>query len=292
MSDQANELRQLVRRAALHAPVAEKPPQVIAVASGKGGVGTTTVAVQLAMALARDGRRTVLVDADLQKADAALLCGVEEPTATVADVLSGRLNVHEALERGPAGILLLPGTWAGNNVVDCSPGAQERLVGQLKCLGAYADYVILDVGSGANRVAGHFWQAADCVLLVTTSDVVALMDAYAAVKLLCSSGAQPVLRSFVNRAGSTAVAADVHQRLSRACRRFLGLKISSAGHLGESACLQHAAGTSATEALPLEQDTARAIESLAQSLTSPPGTPTARTRKLLGRSATRRAASA
>src|SRR5580698_267253 len=79
MSDQANELRQLVLRAALHSPSAEQPPKLIVVTSGKGGVGTTTIAVNLAIALARDGRRTVLVDADLEQADAGRLCHLEEP---------------------------------------------------------------------------------------------------------------------------------------------------------------------------------------------------------------------
>ncbi len=289
MPDQANELRQLVLRAALHPPAAEQPPKLIVVTSGKGGVGTTTIAVNLAIALARDGRRTVLVDADLEQADAGRLCHLEEPVHTVAEILSGTLSVHEALERGPAGIQVLPGAWGRGELVDCSPAAQQRLIHQLKCLGAHADYIILDVGSGANRVIGHFWQAADCVLLVTTPDVVSLMDAYAAVKVLCAAGPRPLLKSLVNEAADHATTADVQQRLSRACRRFLGLKISGAGQLPSDPCVTQAAAEGVPFVLAYPNcDATRAIEQLAQSLTAATSDE-GRIRKPSGRSGARAA---
>lgn len=270
MTDQANDLRNLVLRAARTSPIASQPPKLVVVTGGKGGVGTTTIAVNLAIALAHDGRRVVLVDADLDGADAGTLCHIDEPNSTVADILSGRLSVHEALELGPAGIQVLPGAWAGGALVDCSPSAQQRLLTQLKCLGAYADFVVLDVGSGANRVIGHFWHAADQVFLVTTPDVVSVMDAYAAVKVLCAGIAPPSLKSVVNFAPHPAAAADVHQRLSRACRRFLGLKLTAGGHIP---CDKHV-GEAAAQRQPfmLEAPTceaAQAIGQLAQSLCQP-----------------------
>jgi flagellar biosynthesis protein FlhG len=270
MPDQANDLRNLVLRAARSSPAASTPPKLVVLAGGKGGVGTTTIAVNLAISLARDGRRVVLVDADLDGADAGMLCRLDEPSSTVADILSGRLSVHEALERGPAGIQVLPGAWPGNGLVDCSPSAQQRLLAQLKCLGAHADFVILDVGSGANRVIGHFWQSADHVFLVTTPDVVSVMDAYAAVKVLCAGVAPPSLKSVVNFSPSAAAAADVHQRLSRACRRFLGLKLTAGGHIPCDARVSQAAAE--RQPFMLEHPTceaAQAVEQLAQWLCQP-----------------------
>ncbi|HEX4147850.1 MAG TPA: P-loop NTPase [Pirellulales bacterium] len=277
MPDQANDLRNLVLRSARSSPAPAAPPKLVVVAGGKGGVGTTTIAVNLAIALARDGRRVVLVDADLDGADAGTLCRLDEPSSTVADVLSGRLSVHEALERGPAGIQVLPGAWGGSDgLVDCSPSAQQRLLVQLKCLGAYADFVILDVGSGANRVIGNFWQTADQVFLVTTPDVVSVMDAYAAVKVLCAGVAPPSLKSVVNFAPAAAAAADVHQRLSRACRRFLGLKLTAGGHIP---CDPRVAqGAAERQPFMLEHPTceaAVAVEQLAQWLCQPAAKPAA-----------------
>jgi flagellar biosynthesis protein FlhG len=270
MSDQANDLRQLVLRAQRPAPTSASPPKLVVVTSGKGGVGTTTLAVNLAIALARDGRRAVLVDADLDGADAGTLCRIEDPTHTIADILSGRLSVHEALVRGPGGIQVLPGAWGRDRLIDCSEPAQQRLLSQLKCLGAYADFVILDAGSRANRVAGQFWQAADHILLVTTTEVVSIMDGYAAVKILAGTELRACLQSVVNLAPSAAAAADVHQRLGRACRRFLGLKLSSAGHVPCDARVSTA--TAAGQPVLLEYPDCEAalyVEQLAQHLTSP-----------------------
>ena len=159
MRDQADDLRQLIQRGS-HAnwsrrTVGERAPKLVTVTGGKGGVGATTLAVNLALSLASEGHRTVLVDADLDSADAAALCHIES-SFTVADVLAGRRTVHETLQRGPMGILVLPGAWALGNVADCSPAAQERLIVQLKDLGAYADFVILDTEADCNRAMRAF----------------------------------------------------------------------------------------------------------------------------------------
>jgi flagellar biosynthesis protein FlhG len=283
MSDQAQDLRKLVLKGARPTiSIAAEPPRMIVVAGGKGGVGTTTIAVNLAIALARDGRRTVLVDADLERADASKLCQVDD-TYTITDVLAGRRTVHEALTRGPGGIQMLPGAWSSGGAADCSEASQQRLLAQLKGLGAHADFVILDVGSGANRVIGQFWQAAENVLLITTPDVMSIMDTYAAVKILCGGGAMPALRSVVNFAPDVATADDVHQRLARACRRFLGLRVTSAGHVPCDARVTAAAG--ACQPFLVEHPATAAalcLDQLAQVLTSPAGEE-ARPRKLFSR---------
>ena len=284
MSDQANDLRKLVRRAARPQTEDAASPKLVVVTSGKGGVGTTSIALNLAIALARDGRRTVLVDADLEGADASKLCQLDEPAGSIAEILSGGQSVHETLQRGPGGIQVLPGTWSAGKLVDCSEAAQHRLLAQLRCLGPHADFVILDVGSGANRVVGRFWDAADHVLLVTTSDVVSVMDAYATVKVLCAARAPASLASVVNFAESHSAATEVHQRLAQACRRFLGLKLTFAG---EIPCDPRVAAASAgCRPFVLEYPACEAslhIEHLAQALTSPEGV-RARPRKLLARS--------
>jgi flagellar biosynthesis protein FlhG len=231
MSDQAYDLRQMVLRTLRTAALpAAEPPRLVVVTGGKGGVGTTTIAVNLAVALVREGRRTVLVDADFTGADAGNLCGTGEG-ATVADVLAGRRTVHEALERGPGGIQVLPGSWARGQYVDCSPSAQQRLIAQLQTLGAFADCVVIDAGNGANRTLGRFWQAADDVLIVTTAWPVSIMDAYAAIKLHGATAPTTSLHAVVNLAGDDTVAADVQQRLARACRRFLAREVNDSGWL-------------------------------------------------------------
>ncbi len=230
MHDQADELRLLARRWAAEIKSADDAPRKIVVSAGKGGVGTTTIAVNLAAALARQGCRTVLVDADFSGADAALLCGVESRD-TIADVLSGRRSVHEVLHPGPAGMQFVPGIWSPGSIPDCSPPAQQRLLREIDRLGRHADVVVLDAGSGLNHVVQRFWQAADDVLAVTTVEAVSIMDAYAAIKLLLADRPSVTVRTLVNQSPQVDVAAGVHARIAHACQRFLNKRIYTCGSI-------------------------------------------------------------
>ena len=241
MRDQADELRNMMLRvarqhAALHGP----PPKLVVLCGGKGGVGVTTLGVNLAVALAHQAARVVLVDADLYRADVALLCGIEE-TSSVAHLLSGGLDIHEILERGPAGIQVVPGVWAPQQPAELGEGAQRRLVAQLCLLGRHADVVIIDTGSGTGESLRRFWQAADEVLLVTTPDDVAVMDAYASIKTRLPAQNRPRMRLIVNRASAPQQAADVHRRLHQSCRRFLDAEVSLLGRVTDDRAFAAAA---------------------------------------------------
>jgi flagellar biosynthesis protein FlhG len=231
MHDQADDLRQLARQTALERPLAgSRGPWQIAVAGAKGGVGATTMAVNLAVALARQGNRTILVDANLQRPDVAKLCTLEERD-TIADVLCARRTVHEVLQVGPPGVSVLPGAWTPEQVVDCSPSSQTRLLEQLAGLGPFADAIVLDVGSGLSHVTRRFWTAANLVLLVTTGEVASVMDAYAAIKVLLGNDAATPVRTLANMVPNALVAAEVHGRIAHASRRFLGRRVESAGYI-------------------------------------------------------------
>ncbi|MEX2558713.1 MAG: P-loop NTPase [Pirellulales bacterium] len=272
MSDQANRLRQLMRQAAQSPctrPYSAAPaPRLLAIAGAKGGVGATTVAVNLAVALAERGRRTLLVDANLERPDTALLCRLGE-TGSLADVLSGRQSLHEALVRGPQGILVLCGGWAAGSLRQSSPAVSERLLDGLAAMTPPADDVILDVGSAIDRAAGRYWQAADQVLLVTTPEPMALMDAYAAIKALRPGGG-PAIQLLINQAADRQAAGQAYARLARACRRFLGMAAGSAGWLP----LDSAVASAARGCCPFvieypRAPAARALARLAESLPGP-----------------------
>lgn len=229
MSDQATELRKLVLRSAREISASAGPPtRLVVMTGGKGGVGVTTLSVQLAMALAEQGSRVVLVDADLQRADVASLCGLPEQR-NVADVLTSRSDIHEVLVRGPGGILVVPGLWAPGSASAFTEASQLRLIKQLRQLGRHADIVLIDVGSGSHDVVRRFWQAANNVVMVTTPDPVAVMDCYATIKSMLSGENSDALRLIVNRVASTAVAEDVYQRIQQSCRRFMGVSLNYLG---------------------------------------------------------------
>ncbi len=227
LHDQAQTLRRLVQQSSA-SPDAQVGPSLVAVAGAKGGVGTTTIAVNLAAALALAGKRTVLVDADLRGGDAQELCGIRG-LYSVADVFSRRRTIHEVLEAGPAGLQVVPGVWALGADADVSPEAQQRLIGQLRELGPHGDVVILDTGSGIDRATQTFWQSADLVLLVSTTEPVAIMDAYAGVKVHLAEHSDLPVDVVINRPDDDESATDAYQRLDGASGRFLGRRIGFAG---------------------------------------------------------------
>ncbi len=231
MNDQASELRQLVRQQArLAAGRPDRHPGLVAVLGGKGGVGTTTVAVNLAVALAAQGHRAVLADADLGGGDASLLCRLEH-RYSVADVLAGRRTVREVLQPGPGGTQVLPGVWGAAAPLDDSPPARQRLVDGLRGLANLADVIVADAGNRISPLVRSLWRAADLVLAVATPELPAVMDTYAAVKTLTAEDLLVPIHLVVNQAPSEEAAEEAHDRLARTCLRFLAVPVTRAGHV-------------------------------------------------------------
>lgn len=224
MRDQADELRSIVLKSARPWTAATGPaPRLVALAGGKGGVGTTTLSLNLAVALAQQGQRVILIDADLERADIATLCHMKE-RYSIADVLSARRDIHEVLEPGPAGIQVLPGSWGEAQSAHCSPFILERFVQSLKSLGPHAEILVADLGSRIGQIESQLWRAADEVLLVTTPDTVSVMDAYATIKTVVSGHALfPPIRTIVNQSVDEKASAEVQRRIVYSCQRFLGL---------------------------------------------------------------------
>src|SRR5262245_21391043 len=149
MPDQADKLRQLVSDASPCIEARGPLPPMIAVTGGKGGVGTTTVALNLAVALSQSGQRTILIDA-AANADAAQLAGVDTSTgANLADVLSGDATAIDALRTGRAGMQILANRWAAE-AANHSPRSLDRLFHELHLLEEHTDILIIDSGSGMN----------------------------------------------------------------------------------------------------------------------------------------------
>lgn len=227
--DQATELRKLVLRS-VREPTADGSPSppLLVVCGGHTGVGVTTLSVHLALALSGQGCRVVLVDADLHQPGVASACGLTGETG-IAEVLAARRDIHEVMQPGPGGLRVVAGHASAGNPADWGEVAQQRLLRQLKKLGRHADLIALDAGSGGHEVLRRFWRAADEVVLVTTPDRQAVMEAYAAIKRMAGTNPAAVLRLLVNRAADPNVAKEVHQRICEASERFLELALGLLG---------------------------------------------------------------
>lgn len=233
MSDQATELRKLVLRAMRDAaPEVGPAPRLMIFTGGQVGVGVTTMAVNLAVALAELGSRVILVDADSEGAGVATLCGLESPPS-LADLLATRRDIHESLRLGPAGIQIIPGLWRPGNEPEVSSMSLERLMRQITKLGRHADVVLIDVGNGANDLVRRLAQAADDVVVVTAQQTESVMDAYARIKVTLSGHSSAAIWLLVNRCNGEQEAADVFQRINQSCQRFLGHDVEWLGRVSE-----------------------------------------------------------
>ncbi len=228
MPDQADKLRELVQVAPPPVCDAAQGPPMIVVAGGKGGVGATTVAVNLGAALADRGQRVVVVDAARHHADMAQIAGIGPISGgTLADVLAGKCSASDALVPGPAGALLLADRWAPKSSPDFSRHAQQRLLSELQALGDVADVLVIDAGSGLMPWSRRFWLRARLVIAVTTTDDVAVMDTYASIKLSAAAAIGTEVYVLANQSDNDRIASDVERRLGAACQRFLGRHLAA-----------------------------------------------------------------
>lgn len=207
-----------------------KPVRVIAVTSGKGGVGKTNVAVNLAIRLSKMGRRVVLLDADLGTANADVLCNLS-PVLTLAHVVAGRAELAAVMVDGPGGFRLIPGASGLAQMAALSTAERERLMLQMRELENEADVILIDTGAGVGPNVLGFAVAADQVLVVTTPEPPAVTDAYAVIKTLWRQRPEVDVRVLVNQVASAAEAKDVFSRLEAVSRRFLSLELRYAGHI-------------------------------------------------------------
>jgi len=201
----------------------EQAPALVLVCGGKGGVGTTTLAANLAVLLARRGLRVALLDADPHGGDVAAISGIE-PRYTIADVLAGRKRLADALLRGPGDVHLLAGLWGLETATNLAPADGDHLLGQLGTLGERFDLVLVDAGNGTNRWLRGWWRAARAVVMIATVETTAVLDTYAALKCGVRQGLLTDAWLVVNRAPSFQAAKDVQLRLTQAAARFLGFR--------------------------------------------------------------------
>ncbi len=225
MIDQANDLRRLVTQSVEQPGDAPRQQvRTVLVAGGKGGVGTTTVAVNLAVTAAQRGMRTVLVDADSDGPDIQTLCRLRQ-RHTISDVLNGRRTLGEALQPGPGGVMILAGAWAAADLADAGETNQRRLIDQLAGLAPRADLIVLDGGNGLHAFTRRLWQASQDLVLVSSTDPSAVLDTYAALKVALDPANRPRVQLCVNMCTSEAEAMEVHDRIRRSTQRFLGFDL-------------------------------------------------------------------
>jgi flagellar biosynthesis protein FlhG len=237
MSDQANRLRDLAR---LQEPEpALFSSRVMAISSGKGGVGKTNVVAGLAMALAQQGQRVVVLDADFGLANLDILLGLN-PTWTLEQVLRGERLVEEILLDGPFGIRIIPASSGIQELTRLDAAAELRLVQGLQRISATSDWMLIDTAAGIHDSVIKLLMAAQEVLLVTTPEPTALVDAYAMVKVVHLRDPNKPLWLLVNNAQGEEEATETIEQLQAAAGRFLNRQLQVLGMLPADPCVLQA----------------------------------------------------
>ena len=202
--------------------------KAIAITSGKGGVGKSNIAVNLAASMAQTGKRVVLLDADLGLANADVLCSIT-PRRTIEHVLEGRATLREIMVPGPGGFMLVPGASGVAGMADLEPQHRRILLRELLRLERTADVILVDTGAGIGRSVVGFAVAAERVMVVCTPEPTSITDAYGMIKSLLSVSRDISIRLLVNMVESEAEGRDVHLRMQQACSTFLRYPIGLAG---------------------------------------------------------------
>lgn len=223
LTDQASQLRRLARRKL-------RSGMLVAVTSGKGGVGKTSIAVNLSVFLAAEGRRVVLVDLDLGLANADLLLNIQ-PRYTLSHVVSGVRTLTEIDVRGPAGLRMIPGASGVDLLANLSDFERRGLITQLQDLTVNADIVVLDCGAGISSNVIHFALSCDEAVVVTTPQPTAMTDAYATIKAIHREGGDLPIRLFVNMARNQDEAVATFSRVSGVAKRFLDFSVADGGYM-------------------------------------------------------------
>lgn len=240
MKDQATRLRELMSLNKLkgHSANAQNPTtsplptkldaRIIAISSGKGGVGKTNVTVNLGLALAKLGKKVVLLDADLGLSNVDVVMGIV-PKYNLFHLIQHQKTIEEIMVEGPLGIKVISGGSGMLDLVNLSDEEIIKLLESFAKLNDYADYLLIDTGAGINKSVFSFIHAANEVIMVISPDPTSITDAYAVIKNIVKGDKQ--IKVIINKAESHKEGYDVFHKINSATRRFLGIELESMGIL-------------------------------------------------------------
>ena len=233
MTDQANNLRNLMlsRKSANDVPETKRNARVITVSSGKGGVGKSNFSVNLAIQLAKRGKRCVIIDADFGLANIEVLLGVM-PKYNFTNVISGEKPIVEVVTEGPGDIKFISGGSGFTQLANISDRQISYLIENIAHLDEISDIIIIDTGAGISKQVVDFITASNEAVIVTTPEPTSITDAYAVMKKIKEqNSAMPKFHIIVNRVESKKEGDEIFGKLERVCAKFLNIEVNNLGYL-------------------------------------------------------------
>ncbi len=211
-----------------------QPTQVLAITSGKGGVGKTSIAINLALALADRQRKVTLFDADLTLANIDVLLDLK-PLRNLSHVIEGDCTLNDIIIRGPGDINIIPAASGIKIMHQLTPAQHVGLVHVFDELSDKTDYLIVDTSAGISDSVVRFCSAAQEVLVVVCNDPASIADAYALIKTLHRDFRLTRFQIIINRVQTEAEGAALFEHLRKVTERYLDVVIALMGILPEDA---------------------------------------------------------
>lgn len=206
--------------------------RVMAVTSGKGGVGKSSLVLNLGLALAERGQRIIILDADLGLANINIMLG-NEPIYTLWDVVENRVSLRETLENGPSGVRIIPGGSGITELARLDSAALTNIIQAFQELEGECDWLLIDTSAGISDNVLAFVLAADEALVVTNPEPTALADAYGLIKAVWEQDGQVALKLLMNRAQTRDQGTRLGTRLTELAFKALGQSVEFLGQVAE-----------------------------------------------------------
>lgn len=208
----------------------EQGPQIIAVTSGKGGVGKTNVVANLAVSLSELGKKVVVLDADFGLANLDVLLGLT-PRYHLGHVLYGNKTLSEIMVQGPNGIQIIPASSGLQRMSDLTMAQRSHLVESFSHLDLNTDYFIIDTAAGISRNVIHFLLSAHEVIVISSPEPTAIVDAYAVIKIILAEDHKKNIQVLINSVDQADDAHEVFCQINSVVKRFLNREIDYLGHI-------------------------------------------------------------
>ncbi len=202
----------------------KKFPQVIGVASGKGGAGTTTVSINLAVALAMQGHQVMLLDADLGMANAQIALGAHAPF-NISHVLNGSKTLQEVMITTEQGVRLVPGASGLRDIAALDTKQIATMIHAFDTLDEPVDYLVVDVAAGIAPAVLEFMAACQRRFVVVCDQPASIADAYGLIKVMSTEQSLDEIYLVPNMVNSAQDGRQLYRRLNDVCTRFLGISI-------------------------------------------------------------------
>lgn len=256
MADQAQNLRELVGR--------QQEIRVISVASGKGGVGKSSISVNLAIAMSRFGVRVLVVDADFGLANVDVMLGVTSKY-DISYFLRGEKTLHEIIQLGHEGVRFISGGSGVKDLLNMGENQLSDILSGIVHLDAPIDLIIVDTGAGINDTVMQLIHASSETIVVITPEPTSILDAYALVKTIVKRDASHPIHVLINKSENNKEALRVQTGFTEIVGRHLGKNINPIG------------------AITYDQDVPRSIKRQIPIMVSDPGGPTSKELELVAR---------